>query len=188
MDKIEELLKMTERQQDYTDEELERVLADDEMWGYYELMLCAEQGFACRREQRRNRGLMIRRIAAIVLVVLTLSGLTFATMLHFRDKESREQTAQQAAVTSVVPVSQRQQPVEPAADSLQLFKNVELEKILSELSAYYHVTVSFQQEQSKHLRLYTKWNRAESLAQVIDRLNGFEKVNIVQRGEQLTVE
>ena len=87
-----------------------------------------------------------------------------------------------------MPVSQRQQPLEPAADSLQLFKNVELEKILSELSAYYHVTVSFQQEQSKHLRLYTKWNRAESLAQVIDRLNGFEKVNIVQRGEQLTVE
>jgi hypothetical protein len=70
MDKIEELLKMTERPQDYTDEELERVLADDEMWGYYELMLCAEQGFACRREQRRNRGLMIRRIAAVVLVVL----------------------------------------------------------------------------------------------------------------------
>ena len=61
---------MTERPQDYTDEELERVLADDEMWGYYELMLCAEQGFACRREQRRNRGLMIRRIAAMVLVVL----------------------------------------------------------------------------------------------------------------------
>ena len=51
MKDIEQLLKMTERPQDYTDEELQKLMSDPEMREYYELMVSAEAGFALRREE-----------------------------------------------------------------------------------------------------------------------------------------
>ena len=46
MKDIEELLRMTERPQDYTDEELQQLMSDPDMRAYYELMVKAETGFA----------------------------------------------------------------------------------------------------------------------------------------------
>lgn len=188
MDKIEKLLRITARPQDHTDEELERVLADDQMWEYYELMLCAEQGFAARRQQKHSRGLMIRRMAASIAVILTLSGIAFATLLHFQGgtSDTREPISIQQSTPNTQNAKLKTQNAD--ADSLRLYKDVELAEILSEVATYYHVTVSYQQERSKHLRLYTRWRKSESLSQVIERLNGFEKVNIVQHGGQLAVE
>ena len=58
------------------------------------------------------------------------------------------------------------------------FENAELQKILQELSDYYHVGVEFRNEQSRHIRLYTKWDTTAPLNQMITLLNGFEKVSI----------
>ena len=54
MKDIEQLLKMTERPQGYTDEELQKLMSDPEMREYYELMVSAEAGFALRKE--KNHG------------------------------------------------------------------------------------------------------------------------------------
>ena len=42
MKDIEKLLKMTERPQDYSDEELQQLMSDPEMREYYELMVSAD--------------------------------------------------------------------------------------------------------------------------------------------------
>ena len=51
MKDIEQLLKMLERPQDYTDEELQKLMSDPEMREYYELMVSAEAGFALRKDE-----------------------------------------------------------------------------------------------------------------------------------------
>ena len=48
MKDIKELLKMTERPQDYSDEEIRQMMNDPEMRAYYELMVDAETGFALK--------------------------------------------------------------------------------------------------------------------------------------------
>lgn len=198
MKEIEELLKMTEHPQDYSDEEIREMMNDPDMRAYYELMVSAEAGFSLRKEghgnhRERSRDSkdhesipMILRIAAIFIGVLLLSGISFAAYrLMVSGGESQAQkvemsdSPQQAA-------SPQQVITEPNA--VRTFENTELQQILQELSDYYHVGVEFRNEQSRHIRLYTKWDTTAPLHQMIERLNGFEKVSIRLTDNQIIAE
>ena len=210
MKDIEQLLKMTERPQDYTDEELQRLMSDPEMREYYELMVSAEAGFALRKEKNhgdRSRdsagqnhgpvpmilpmilslGNRFMRIAAMFIVVLMLSGIAFAAyrLVAGRDDKSPIQEVQTANPTQQAGTLQQAQ-TNPA--SIRTFENAELQQILKELSDYYHVGVEFHNEQSRHIRLYTKWDTTAPLQQIIELLNGFEKVNVRLIDNQIIAE
>ena len=210
MKDIEQLLKMTERPQDYTDEELQRLMSDPEMREYYELMVSAEAGFALRKEKNhgdRSRdsagqnhgpvpmilpmilslGNRFMRIAAMFIVVLMLSGIAFAAyrLVAGRDDKSPIQEVQTANPTQQAGTLQQAQ-TNPA--SIRTFENAELQQILKELSDYYHVSVEYRNEQSRHIRLYTKWDTTAPLQQIIELLNGFEKVNVRLIDNQIIAE
>ena len=198
MKEIEELLKMTERPQDYSDEEIRKMMNDPDMRAYYELMVSAEAGFSLRKEghgnhRERSRDSkdhesipMILRIAAIFIGVLLLSGISFAA---YRLMVSGGKSQAQKVEMSDSPqqtVSPQQVITEPNA--VRTFENTELQQILQELSDYYHVGVEFRNEQSRHIRLYTKWDTTAPLHQMIERLNGFEKVSIRLTDNQIIAE
>ena len=210
MKDIEQLLKMTERPQDYTDEELQRLMSDPEMREYYELMVSAEAGFALRKEKNhgdRSRdsagqnhgpvpmilpmilslGNRFMRIAAMFIVVLMLSGIAFAAyrLVAGRDDKSPIQEVQTANPTQQAGTLQQAQ-TNPA--SIRTFENAELQQILKELSDYYHVSVEYRNEQSRHIRLYTKWDTTAPLQQIIELLNGFEKVSVRLIDNQIIAE
>ena len=196
MKDIEELLKMTERPQDYSDEEIRQMMNDPEMRAYYELMVDAEAGFALKRSdtskvaKRPTRYTISHRFmkaAAIFAGILLLSGISFAAY-HFtfgagssadQGKESPTQEVRESNV-------HQQEVTEPS--TIRTFENAELQQILQELSDFYHVGVKFHNEQSRHIRLYTKWDTAAPLKQIIERLNGFEKVSICLIDNQIIAE
>ena len=210
MKDIEQLLKMTERPQDYTDEELQKLMGDQEMREYYELMVSAEAGFALRKEKNhgdRSRdsagqnhgpvpmilpmilslGNRFMRIAAMFIVVLMLSGIAFAAyrLVVGIDDKSPIQEVRTANPTQQAGALQQAQ-TNPA--SIRTFENAELQQILKELSDYYHVSVEYRNEQSRHIRLYTKWDTTAPLQQIIELLNGFEKVSIRLIDNQIIAE
>lgn len=210
MKDIEQLLKMTERPQDYTDEELQKLMSDPEMREYYELMVSAEAGFALRKEKNhgdRSRdsagqnhgpvpmilpmilslGNRFMRIAAMFIVVLMLSGIAFAAyrLVVGRDSESPTQEVRTANSAHQAGTLQQTQ-TDPT--SIRTFENAELQQILQELSDYYHVSVEYRNEQSRHIRLYTKWDTAAPLQQIIELLNGFEKVSVRLIDNQIIAE
>ena len=210
MKDIEQLLKMTERPQDYTDEELQKLMSDPEMREYYELLVSAEAGFALRKEKNhgdRSRdsagqnhgpvpmilpmilslGNRFMRIAAMFIVVLMLSGIAFAAyrLVVGIDDKSPIQEVRTANPTQQAGTLQQAQ-TNPA--SIRTFENAELQQILKELSDYYHVSVEYRNEQSRHIRLYTKWDTAAPLQQIIELLNGFEKVSIRLIDNQIIAE
>ena len=210
MKDIEQLLKMTERPQDYTDEELQKLMGDPEMREYYELMVSAEAGFALRKEKNhgdRSRdsagqnhgpvpmilpmilslGNRFMRIAAMFIVVLMLSGIAFAAyrLVVGIDDKSPIQEVQTANPTQQAGTLQQTQ-TDP--NSIRTFENAELQQILQELSDYYHVSVEYRNEQSRHIRLYTKWDTAAPLQQIIELLNGFEKVSVRLIDNQIIAE
>ena len=210
MKDIEQLLKMTERPQDYTDEELQRLMSDPEMREYYELMVSAEAGFALRKEKNhgdRSRdsagqnhgpvpmilpmilslGNRFMRIAAMFIVVLMLSGIAFAAyrLMAGGNDKTPIQEVQTANPTQQAGTLQQAQ-TNPA--SIRTFENAELQQILKELSDYYHVSVEYRNEQSRHIRLYTKWDTTAPLQQIIELLNGFEKVSIRLIDNQIIAE
>ena len=210
MKDIEQLLKMTERPQDYTDEELQRLMSDPEMREYYELMVSAEAGFALRKEKNHgdrscdsagqnhgpvpvilpmilSLGNRFMRIAAMFIVVLMLSGIAFAAyrLVVGIDDKSPIQEVRTANPTQQAGALQQAQ-TNPA--SIRTFENAELQQILKELSDYYHVSVEYRNEQSRHIRLYTKWDTTAPLQQIIELLNGFEKVSVRLIDNQIIAE
>ena len=209
MKDIEQLLKMTERPQDYTDEELQRLMSDPEMREYYELMVSAEAGFALRKEKNhgdRSRdsagqnhgpvpmilpmipslGNRFMRIAAMFIGLLLLSGIAFATYHYaFGNGERTDIPTQETRITNIDQQSLQQ---ETASCSVRIFENAELQQILQELSDYYHVGVEYRNEQSRHIRLYTKWDTTAPLQQIIELLNGFEKVSVRLIDNQIIAE
>ena len=196
MKDIEELLKMTERPQDYSDEKIRQMMNDPEMRAYYELMVDAEAGFALKRSDMSK---VVKRptcytishrfmkAAAIFAGILLLSGISFAAY-HFTfgagssAEQGKESPTQEVRVSNVHP----QEADEPS--TIRTFENAELQQILQELSDFYHVGVKFHNEQSRHIRLYTKWDTAAPLKQIIERLNGFEKVSICLIDNQIIAE
>lgn len=185
MKDIEELLRMTERPQDYTDEELQQLLDDPDMRTYYELMVKAEEGFA-QRKTKHDKGVRLWKIAAMFIGIILLSGITFAAVHIIRGQKSGGMKQENMVATKSQPSAVNHQLSE--SDTIRTFENAELQQILGELADYYHLDVDYRNEQARHIRLYTKWNTAAPLSQMIERLNGFEKVSIRQTHNHLIAE
>ena len=185
MKDIEELLKMIERPQDYSDEELEQLMSNPDMRAYYELMVKAEEGFA-QRKTKRNTGVRLWKIAAMFIGIILLSGITFAAVHIMRSQESGYRSQETVAVTNSQLSIPNSQPSE--SDTIRTFENAELQQILGELADHYHLEVDYRNEQARHIRLYTKWNTSAPLSQMVERLNNFEKVSIRQAKNQIIAE
>lgn len=185
MKDIEELLRMTERPQDYTDEELQQLIDDPDMRAYYELMVKAEEGFTLRKNQH-NKGVRLWKIAAMFIGFILLSGIAFAAVHIIRGQESGSMKQENVVATKSQSSAVSRQQSE--SDSIRTFENAELQQILGELADHYHLDVDYRNEQARHIRLYTKWNPAAPLSQMIERLNGFEKVSIRQAHTHIIAE
>lgn len=185
MKDIEKLLRMMERPQDYTDEELQQLMDDPDMQACYELMVKAEEGFA-QRKTKCSKGVRLWKIAAMFIGIILLSGLTFAAVHIMRSEKTEIRSQETEAVATSHPSTLNSQL--PESDTIRTFENAELQQILSELADHYHLEVDYRNEQARHLRLYTKWNTTAPLSQMIERLNNFEKVSIRQTDNQIIAE
>ena len=186
MKDMEQLLRMVERPQDYSDEEIMKLVSDPEMKAYYELMVSAEAGFALKRSEEpkvytraKLYSLSSRflKVAAVFIGVILLSGIAFAAYRYVVG-EGLSVGGDLESPTQEVRISSSPQQVQTKTESVRTFENAELQQILQELSDYYHVGLEFHNEQSRHIRLYTKWDTTAPLQQIIELLNGFEKVNV----------
>ena len=185
MKDIEDLLRMTERPQDYTDEELQQLMSDPDMRAYYELMVKAEEGFTLRNT-KRDKARRLWKIAAMFVGIILLSGLTFAAVHIMRSEKTEIRSQETETVTTSQPSTLNSQL--PESDTIRTFENAELQQILGELADHYHLEVDYRNEQSRHIRLYTKWNTSAPLSQMVERLNSFEKVSIRQTQNQIIAE
>lgn len=175
-DKIERLFHMMDHPEDYSDSELETLLDDEEVRQCYELTVMAERGFRMDRMASHPQSRLLK-IAAMFVGILMLSGIAIAAVQMIRSGSGDiTPSVQETHETDV----QRQAGHDNGVDdtSVRTFENVELQQILQELSAFYHVDMEFRNEQVRHVRLYTKWDTTAPLAQMIERLNGFEKVSV----------
>lgn len=210
MDELEQLLHMAEHPEQYTDEQIENLLADEEARAYYELMATARSGFEYRKGSQaahntessspqhlsfntQHQSLTTqhpiwRRVAAVVAVLLVISGLALAAIFV----ERRQQPAPPANTQQPSPITHHPAAVTPLAPQPEpqqvLFEDAELQTILQQVGEYYQKKVVFSNDSTRHIRLYIKWNQAESANEMIERLNNFEKVNIKLDGNNIISE
>lgn len=119
-------------------------------------------------------------VAAVFIGVLMLSGISFAAWQLSKPGEVKTPSSETHHVVTLQTIETK--------DSIVRFDNVQLDSVLTIVGKHYGRTVIFHNEQSRHIHLYTKWDTTAPLNQIIDRLNGFEKVSIRLTGNQIISE
>ncbi len=220
--RIEWLLELQDHPEQLTDEQMQQILADDEMRQLVQQLGFAKRAFkhdalkndtpdvdaewekfsashaelldALDEEEQKPRFLAFfapRKIAASFIGVLLASGIAFAAIQIVRNintakpqQPTTEQTADIEPVTSL--------PAETVkADTIHvepyIFNNVPLDSMLTAIAAAHGVQVEFENDAARELRFHFVWKREDSLARVIEKLNTFEAVNIVEEDKTLVV-
>lgn len=189
--KKEEKIRMLLHPERYSDEQIEQMLNEapvtepdvDEAWQLF------KEG---RRQHRQPM-----RWAAILITVAALSGISYAAIHHFQQaKEQKQETGsmpQQETVAREVVWKKESQSSTSSfeeADSTrqdQHFNNVPLQQIMEQISKDYGVDVVFKNENARRIRFYLSWDAEETLSNIVNRINHFEKVHLTLSDETITI-
>lgn len=194
------LFDMQEHPEKYTDEQIERLLADEEVKDFLRDLAMARMAGKKATPKKvdvdkawkefangsyRNR----MKIAASVVGIIFLSGVAFAAVQNgwFKfstsDKAVEDKTATEQIVNSqqLANDSLKTMTVEPT-DSLDMkpvvFDNAELGTILTQMADFYHVKVEYVNANTQHVRLFFNWNKTKTLEQNLELLNAFDRIQI----------
>ena len=215
-DKANLLLDMQEHPENYTDEQLTSMLADDK-----ELADMLEA--AAKTKQAMTK-------AAVDNEELPMDELWEQFAAEHADEFDAEESAAESAGDADVPKAKRvQMPLrkvaamtigiiftvgvafaaiqivrnasKPAPEPTQIeapapkpqdvkpviFDNVELDKMLTTMAKHYGAEVEFDNDDARAFRLYFTWKPNETLEHEIERLNQFESINIELNNHKITV-
>lgn len=194
------LFDMQEHPEKYTDEQIERLLADEEVKDFLRDLAMARMAGKKATPKKvdvdkawkefangsyRNR----MKIAASVVGIIFLSGVAFAAVhngwfkFSTSAKAVEDKTATEQIVNSkqLVNDSLKAITTEPK-DSLDMkpvvFDNAELGTILTQMADFYHVKVEYVNANTQHVRLFFNWNKTKTLEQNLELLNAFDRIQI----------
>ena len=216
MNKTEQLLKMLEHPERYSEQQWQEILADDECRELYSLMAKTRSAFTSEQADERLTNEMIneqwqrldaeyptraailplwRKAAAAVVAVATI-GIAVAAIhtgffgLKQADNQTEQTTKpQQEQVGQEPSTATPEQPVDTLDTAQpQLFEEAPLEQVLTVLAAHYGVEVEYCTDDVRSLRLFYQWEPEYTLDKVVEMLNNFEAFSIRHEGKKLIVE
>lgn len=215
MDKSELLLRMLENPEQYSDEQLLELLADEECRELYEAMRLSADAFQMEdakakisaglkdeewqkfsmtydadldgRTNRRHYSLS--KIAALFIGVLMLSGIAYAAYrMALRAGEDSQKPVQELPMVNSPQQVLMEEPTDSVKQAPIVFENAELQTMLNEMATYYNYKVSFRTEAAKHIRLYFTWDKASKIEDVVATFNKFERIHVSIENQTLVVE
>ena len=245
--RIEWLLELQDHPEQLTDEQLQQILADDEMRHLVQQLGFAKRAFKhdalkndtpdvegewekfaashaeeltnaaraegklactmpCKEEEdesqleildegeykpRLRAYLAPRKIAASFIGVLLVSGIAFAAIQVVRNistpKPQQPTTEQTTDIDPVTFLPADTVQADTISVEPYIFNNVPLDSMLTAIATAHGVGVEFENEAARHLRFHFVWKREDSLDRVVEKLNTFETVNIVEEDKTLVV-
>ena len=184
----ERFLELQEHPEQVTDEQCQQALNDPQIRELVEQMAFTKRTLKNQELQTEMPDVEAEwkafgKIAATFIGVILAVGVSFATIHIIKMANSQKpQTVQEEQHVSLKPSASLPADIVDNDSILTMeslvFDNVLLEKILPEIADYYHVEVSFQNEDVRQLRFYFIWKQEDSLQEVIEKLNMFEQVNL----------
>ena len=194
------LFDMQEHPEKYTDEQMEHLLADEEVKEFLRDLAMARMAGKKATPKKvdvdkawkefsngsyRNR----MKIAASIVGIIFLSGVALAAVqngwLNF--STSDKVVDNKAMAEQIVPSntlandSLKAMTVEPT-DSLDMkpvvFDDAELGTVLMQMADFYHVKVEYMNTNTQHVRLFFNWNKTKTLEQNLELLNAFDRIQI----------
>ena len=194
------LFDMQEHPDKYTDEQIEHLLADEEVKEFLRDLAMARMVGKKATPKKvdvdkawkefsngsyRNR----MKIAASIVGIIFLSGVALAAVqngwLNFStsDKvvDNKAMTEQIVPSNTLANDSLKAITTEPK-DSLDMkpvvFDDAELGTVLMQMADFYHVKVEYMNVNTQHVRLFFNWNKTKTLEQNLELLNAFDRIQI----------
>ena len=222
---MERLLDMTEHPDQYTDDQLNELLRDDELRQTYQLISNTTSAYEYRRtsdkltdeiiEEEWNKVMekkstsrpihrYYRQIAAVVIGILTVSGIAIAAVSIVKGSKKRLATDSEVAITNNMTHTKTLQEKGSTRTTVtysklkekkvgeilppKQFDNVMLQDIVQEISDYYGTKTVCRNPEAGQLRLRFLWNRDQSVEHAVETLNMFEKVQLTLADSTITIE
>ena len=171
-DKLEQLLKQMYAEETDTSEII------DEEWKKFE---------AKHFTPKRSWGWM--QIAASIIGVLMLSGISYAAISHLITMDSKPKVAITERKPDVKKVKKTYGiEAAPTKQAPVIYNNVELQQIMQYIADGYGVKVEYKNEATRTLRFYLQWEADDTLQEIIDKINHFEKVHLSLNEETIIIE
>lgn len=197
------LFDMQEHPENYTDEQVERLLADDEVKDFLHGLAMARMAakkatpqqvdvdkawkeFAMAHGEAKPVGIGRMKIAASVAGFIFLAGVALAAVqsgwfggagTRQKDKAATEQVATMPTMKDSLKAVDSA-PKDSADKKPVVFDNAELGTILTQMASFYHVQVAYHNTQAQHVRLFFNWNKAKTLEQNLEMLNAFDRIQL----------
>ena len=178
---------MTEEPEKYSDQELEAMMDEiDQMPDVEE----AWQQFDRQHVHPVRLMHTWRKLAAILISIITISGIAIAAVHFVRNHESKPaETEQQSTTVETRKPDAHKQPADTTVSTQPVvFDNVTLDSILPRIARHYGYTVNFRNDQPKSLRLFFTWNPQDPIQKVTDKLNLFEQFHIELEEQTIIIE
>lgn len=215
MDKLDRILDALNDSGKYSDEELKKLVGDREGEEIFRLLditkssvtdcpeidTDSEWSSFCKMAEKRRRSpfqFFRRRNIAVVaglLIVTTVAIGATVGIIFIKESPSKvENIENEAPITGeLMTISTGTEPdtLKRSADfalNTIVFENRQLEEILNDMAKFYGKEVVYNSNSSKSLRLYLRWDQAQSVEESIDMLNNFEHINIRLNTNKIIVE
>lgn len=207
MDKLELLLDMTEHPDRYTEEQIQELLADEDVRKHYQMMVWLRESQDPSRPPRegeektslsmgkagkapsltdgRGKGLY-RKIAAAFAGAILMVGLLYAAVRPFWG--SIMEVEDTTSVKDEAPSLTGGQGEGLLQEGPVLFQDVPLDSILAVVARHYGKVVLFRSDELRDMRLIMTWQPTDSLSSLIGRLNLFEGLHLTLQQDTLVVE
>lgn len=214
MNKKDILLQMMQQPGDYSAEEWQEMLADDECRELYTIMakieslqysamtddaitddtISAEWERLTDSHKKAKYEVFYpqyHKIAASFAGLLFVSGIAFAA-IHFVRQLGEYNTRQPVKAETIANTADDSAAYDVLADSIAvepvIYDNIPLEKMLQEIADAYRVRVEFRNDEVRNLRFHFTWNPQSDLEDVISNLNHFEHLHLTLVDNILIVE
>ena len=196
--KKEEQIRMLLHPEQYTDEQLDQMLDEvdvpvpdaGEEWNKIQTPPLTED--CSMKMQSPLEGWGMRRwvrVAASFIGVLMLSGIAYATINHFIIEDEKPKVAVTERKPDIKKVEKTYgMEMAPTKKAPVVFNNVELQQIMQYVAEGYGVKVEFKNKSARTIRFYLQWEADDTLQEIIDKINHFEKVHLTLNEETITIQ
>lgn len=124
------------------------------------------------------------KIAAAFLGLLMLSGISYAAYYAASQHEENQQMVaadslqKDSTIHQKATAAQTWQKIEPSKNTPVIFEDAELATILNYIAEKANVKVEYRNAAAAHIRFYLQWESEDTLGDIIEKINHFQKVHI----------
>ena len=182
-DKLEQLLRQMYAKESLHEEDIDTKDIIDEEWTKFEA-----EHFGDKRSEVRGLRLPFHKIAAMFVGLLMLSGIAYAAFHIAQSNSQKPQEEQTVANSQLSTVNSQLAEQDSTLHKPIVYENVELTTILDDIATFYQMEPVYKNEATKHIRLYFTWDKKQTVDDIIDTFNKFERISITRYDKILIVE